>query len=236
LNNLGRSDAVRSVGLVILNKNDAESLNIVLNEIDFGLFDFILGIDGNSSDHSLNIFKKHKIDCIKDIPGGRGGAIKYAISNLIIDYLIFLSSDGEEDPKDLVKIKEALLGGASLVIASRMKSNSGFKSDHNIFYIHRKFFLWFISYSIKLLFGGNIKDCWNGYRGVERCKALDMNLNAQNFLLEAQMTIKFLKKDLHIVEIPTKERARYHGHSQNPALISGWGHILLLVREFFEKE
>jgi len=222
--------------LVVLNRNDADSLNLVLKETDFTKFDYVLGIDGDSTDDSIAVFKKHGIKCLRGIPGGRGGAIKYAINNLTYDFAIFMSSDGEEDPADLPTMIEELNSGADLVIASRIGSaGSGFKSDHNFLYIHRKIFLYFISKMIHLLFGGNVKDCWNGYRGLATKKARALNLDVSNFLLEAQMTIRFLKKGFVVREIPTIERPRYFGASQNPAFSSGWGHLVLLFKEFFEE-
>jgi glycosyltransferase involved in cell wall biosynthesis len=223
--------------LVILNKNDASSLDLVLKETDLDSFDRVLGIDGNSTDNSVEVFKKYGIECISNIPGGRGGAIKYAINNVMNDFIIFLSSDGEENPVELSKIMDELRYGADLVIASRMsKDSSGFKSDHNILYIHRKLFLLFISTMIQVLFGGKIKDCWNGYRGLAVAKAKGLNLDANDFLLEAQMTIRFLKSGFVVREVPTVERPRYFGESQNPAISSGWGHLVLLYNEFFDRK
>ena len=114
-----------------------------------------------------------------------------------------------------------------------MLKDSSFKSDHNYFYIHRKIFLFIISFMVKFLFGGDIKDCWNGYRGLNTKAANNLNLNESDFLLEAQMTIKFLKRGYIVKEVPTVERPRYFGESQNPIFLSGWGHIFLLIKEFF---
>ena len=225
----------KTFALVILNKNDAPSLKILIKEINTSDFDYVIGIAGNSTDDSTQVFKNNAIPFLDKIPGGRGGAIKYAIKNLNYDYLIFLSSDGEEDPSDLNKIKIALLKGADLVIASRLGKESGFKSDHNILYIHRKLFLFFITKMVNFLFNGNLKDCWNGYRGLSTKKARMLNLNCDNFLVEAQMTIQFLKRKFIVKEISTIERKRYFGESQNPALASGWGHIVLLIKEFFTR-
>jgi len=117
-----------------------------------------------------------------------------------------------------------------------MKKKSGFKSDYNIFYLHRKLFLYFISKMINFLFEGNIKDCWNGYRGLDTIKAREINLVQNDFLLEAEMTIKFLKRGYAVKEFSTIERVRYFGKSQNPALTSGWGHIVLLFKEYYRKD
>lgn len=227
----------KKFALVVLNKNDAKSLDLVLKETDLTMFDYVLGIDGNSTDNSSVIFKNHGVECLQNIPGGRGGAIKYAINNLEQDFIVFLSSDGEENPAELPNMIRELRSGADLVIASRVgRAGSGFKSDHNILYIHRKLFLYFISKMIQFLFGGNVQDCWNGYRGLAVSKAKSLDLDANDFLLEAQMTIRFLKKGFVVCEVPTVERPRYFGASQNPAISSGWGHLVLLYAEFFKKE
>lgn len=226
-----------NTALVILNKNDSACLKLQLKEIDFSLFSHVFAIDGDSIDDSLKILKKFKIETYDGIPGGRGGAIKFAINNLKGNFssIIFLSSDGEENPKDLRLIKSKLDQGYDLVIASRMINKSSFKSSHNFFYIHRKIFLWFITSLINILFKGNIRDCWNGYRGINLKSARKLNLDQNDFLLEAQMTIQFLKHNFKIIEIPTVERKRFDGKSQNPAIASGWRHIILLINEYFKK-
>ena len=226
-----------TVELVILNKNDAESLELVLSELDASCVDQVYAIDGGSADHSLDVFNRFGVQVVENVSGGRGGAIKYAIKSSKADWLIFLSSDGEENPADLPNFVKAFADGNDLVIASRMADgSSGFKSDHEIKYLHRKVFLWLISRSIMILFGGKIHDCWNGYRGMNVKKAKTLTLTANDFLLEAQLTIQFLKHKYKVCEFPTIERKRYFGGSQNPALVSGWGHIALLLTEFFRKD
>jgi glycosyltransferase involved in cell wall biosynthesis len=227
---------METVALVILNKNDGPSLEKLLDEIDYTIFDKVVAIDGDSKDNSLEILDKHHIQTYKGISGGRGGALIYAFNHINSDFVIFLSSDGEENPADLPKIKEYLLSGYDLVIASRvMDSTSGFKSDHNILYFHRKLYLFIISRAIAILFGGKIKDCWNGYRGMSVQKAKNLNFDASNFLIEAQITIRFLVGEFKVMEFPTIERERYFGDSQNPIVTSGLGHITLLFKEYIRK-
>lgn len=223
--------------LVILNKNESSSLSSVIDEIDRDLFEKIICYDGQSDDHSINILEEKNIPYIIYNKGGRGGSIRHSIKNLNYDFIVFLSSDGEENPSQLKEILNSLYQGNDLVIASRMmEENSGFKSDHNFFYIHRKLFLKFITFLINFLFKGRIKDCWNGYRGVRREAALKMDLKQNYFLLEAEMTIRALKNDFKISEVPTKERKRNHGKSQNPIISSGFMHLILILKEFIAKK
>jgi hypothetical protein len=55
-------------------------------------------------------------------------------------------------------------------------------------------------------------------------------------MVEAQQTIRFLKKGYRIVEFPTHEGARIAGQSSNPIFKSGWGHLAMLYDEKFGKD
>jgi hypothetical protein len=223
--------------LCILNRNDAAALELLLPELSGYVFADMYAIDGMSVDNSIDLFQKNNIVAHVQKSNGRGAAILQGLALCKTKYIIFFSSDGEEDPADLPIMANALTKGSDLVIASRLMGNgSGFKSDHNIHFYHRKLFLKFITFTINKLFNGNIIDCWNGFRGMDVSKAKALNLDAENFLIEAQITIRFLKMKGQIVEIPTKERKRLSGSSQNPVLISGFGHLKLIFNEIFRKK
>lgn len=225
------------VTLCILNRNDASSLALLLPELAEYNFDCVFALDGFSTDNSVQLLNEHGIHVYRQDTIGRGSAILQALNLCDTRYIIFLSSDGEEDPKDMPNIYHRLKSGSDLVIASRvLDSTSGFKSDHNVLYYHRKLFLNFITYLINKLFDGRLTDCWNGYRGMRTESALNLKFDAPNFLIEAQTTIRFLKAGLTVSEIPTIERRRFHGRSQNPVFKSGFGHLKLIFTEYFDRK
>lgn len=224
------------ITLCILNRNDGESLKKLIPETPLSVFAEVFAIDANSTDNSVDIFKMFGVPVFLQQTLGRGSAIVQALNICATKYIIFFSSDGEEDPNTLHLIAENLINGSDLVIASRLhKSNSGFKSDHNRLYIHRKIYLKFITFLINSLFGGNVLDCWNGFRGMEVSKAKLLNFDAKNFLIEAQTTIRFISAGHTITEVPTVERPRLHGSSQNPILSSGFGHLVLIFKEYLKR-
>jgi len=93
----------------------------VLTQVDSGAFDVVYGIDGGSSDGTLDVYSKNGVEVISQSKRGRGEAFLEAFRKIKADAYIFFSPDGNEDPDDLPKFSKALKNeGADLVIASRM--------------------------------------------------------------------------------------------------------------------
>lgn len=217
----------------MLNKNDGKSLETLKEKIKKIKKDFnIVLVDSNSTDNSHKIAKEINMKIINLNNLSRGECIKECINIFKnqFDYIVFTSSDGEEDLDDLYKFGPLFAKGADMVIASRLMRGGYFKSDRNIFWFHRKLYLIFITFIINFFFGGKLKDCWNGYRGF-RLKCFDhINIEEKFYLTEAETSIKFLKKNFLILEFPTKENPRKFGKSSNPIIQSGLGHIILIIK------
>ena len=163
----------------------------------------------------------------------RGESIKECINKFKKDfeYIIFTSSDGEENLDDISYFKKYFSEGADLVIGSRLKDGGKFKSDSELKWIHRKLYLKFITYLINTFFNGKLTDCWNGFRGFKMKCFENIKLTETNYLVEAETTIKFLKKGYIVREFPTIEYPRKYGNSSNSIINSGFGHLKLLLKE-----
>ena len=196
-------------------------------------------MDGNSKDNSHRIAREIGLDILNFKTLSRGEAIVKCINDFKkkFDYIIFTSSDGEENYDDIYKFKKYFKSGADLVIASRLMPGGFFKSDTDIRWLHRKIYLKIITFFINFLFDGNIKDCWNGFRGFRLSCFKNNNLiiREKKYLVEAETTIIFLKNKLRIFEFPTKEFPRKYGESSNSIFQSGIGHIILIFKKFFFK-
>lgn len=224
-----------SVTLAIINKNDMVGAKNVIPIINRDLFNFIFVIDGGSEDGSQDYFKSENIVCHEVKNGGRGGAMRYAAKICETDYIVYLSTDGEENPDDLANFINLFKKGADMVIASRTMKGSFHKAQSKITYYHRLLFLKFITKLINIFFHGNLTDCWNGYRGFKIKNLRSTNIDAEDFMIEAQQTIRFLKRGYKISEFPTHEGDRIGGYSTNPILKSGIGHLWILYDEKYGK-
>ena len=80
----------------------------------------ILVCDNNSTDNSVNICKKNKVDYLICKERGQGAALKAGINKSKTEYLAMLDSDGSYDERDLPKMLD-LLKDYDLVVGNRFK-------------------------------------------------------------------------------------------------------------------
>ena len=95
--------------LIITTKNEIQGVTVLWPIIPFEAFEEVLVIDLHSSDGTREFIKRAGI-CIVDqeIPG-RGEAIRLACRVAGGDALVFFAPDGNEDPNDLVKLRDLIL-------------------------------------------------------------------------------------------------------------------------------
>ncbi len=226
-------------GLVLLNKNEEISLASLLPQINQNLFSSVFCVDGNSRDSSQELIRSYGIPILIQTSTGRGNAFKIAFeeaSKQDLDALVFLSTDGNENPHDLSRHLALLSSGADLTIASRMMRESFNEEDNSLFRPRKwanKLFMW----CIYLAFAkGQIRitDPINGYRAIRREVWTDLNLDAEGFDIEFQMSIRAYKARLRVSEFPTIEGPRIGGKSGATAIKTTKRLISIFVRELFK--
>ena len=206
------------IGLALLNRDEITALPFILPQIDTSLFEEIFCIDGNSIDGSPELIRESGIRVLTQTAKGRGNAFSMGFEEakkLKLDALVFLSTDGNEDPKDLKRHVQALENGADISIASRMMKGSINEEDGNFFKPRKwanKFFMWIIYFSFAK---GQVRitDPINGYRGVLTKSWNVMQLSAREFDIEYQMSARAYKLRLRVLEFPTVEAPRIGGQS-----------------------
>ena len=221
--------------LVILNKDDLVGFKYVYSLINKKDFFEVFVVDGDSKDGSVDYFIKKKIKYKILKKGGRGAAMRYALQNCKTKFIIFLSSDGEENPNDLKTMQNLLMKGNDLVIGSRVINIKSHKSFYNRSFIHRLIFLKIITFFVNLFFKGSLTDSWNGYRGFKTKKLKKIKSLANDHLIELEQSIKFLKKKFKITEFPTVEKNRVGGVSKIPIFMTSFLMIILIIKELIKK-
>jgi glycosyltransferase involved in cell wall biosynthesis len=186
-------------------------------------FDQLVAIDGGSIDGTAEYYRERAIQVIGQSRRGRGDAFLLAFEQVNADGYIFFSPDGNEDAQDLPKFKPLLESGADLVIASRMMRGAVNEEDIHLLK-PRKWANNSLNLMANVLFrkvGPFVTDSINGYRAVSRRAAEELKLNALDYTIEYQMTIRALKKRMAIVEFPTREGPRVAGVTGAPSLPTG---------------
>jgi glycosyltransferase involved in cell wall biosynthesis len=196
-------------------------------------FDQLFAIDGGSNDGTVEYYRAHGVPVIGQSRRGRGDAFLLAFQRVEADAYIFFSPDGNEDIQDLPKFRPLLQDGADLVIASRMMRGAVNEEDIHLLKPRK-----WANNALNLLANGLFRkvgpfvtDSINGYRAINRRAAQELKLDALDYTIEYQMTIRALKKQMAIVEFPTREGQRVAGVSGASSFPTGIRFLDRLWRE-----
>lgn len=225
------------IALCLLTRNERDCLEIMFPRLpapgpDAG-FDSLHAIDGGSTDGTLEFFAEHGVSVIGQSDRGRGHAFQLAFREIEADAFIFFSPDGNEDPADLPRFRPLLEAGADIVIASRMMAGARNEEDDQVLRL-RKWANNAFNLMANLAFrrsGPFITDTINGYRAITAKAAGVLALDAPDYTIEYQMSMRGLKRRLNIVEFPTYEGDRVAGDTQAHAIPTGLRFIRAFWRE-----
>jgi glycosyltransferase involved in cell wall biosynthesis len=223
--------------LCILTRNELPCVEVVFPRIpapsrDAG-FDEVVVIDGGSTDGTVEYFQGHGIRVLGQSRRGRGQAFLMAFEQLEADAYIFFSPDGNEDSEDLARFRPLLEGGYDLVIASRMCAGARNEEDGQ-FLRPRKWANNLFNLMANLAFrrsGNYVSDSINGYRAITRAAARRLALDAHDYTIEYQMTMRALRARLRITEFPTIEHPRVAGETQARSIPTGLRFLRAFWRE-----
>lgn len=219
--------------LVILTRNEIDGLRAIFPKIDLKSADEVIAIDYKSTDGSKEFLAQQKgVRLINQEKSGRGEAMRMASAEAKGDYLCFFGPDGNEDPTDTGRLLEKAAEGYDLVVASRFMKESRNEEDDQFF----KWRAWAnqaFTLLANLFFGGRMSDTINGYRVVKKTSFDRLNLDAEGYAIEYQMSIRAKKAKMRIAEIPTYEGNRVGGVSDAKSIPVGLNILKALIKEIF---
>jgi hypothetical protein len=222
--------------LLTIARNEIENIKHLICEIEkvcsINSLDLFF-VDGNSKDGTQEFLESKNIICIQQSLPGRGGAILSAFKSLDkYDAYILFSPDGNENIQDIPLFIQYLKEGNDLVIASRMLENARNEEDDQIIK-PRKWANNAFNLLVNILFnrGDFVSDSINGYRAITKIALNAIKIDACDYTIEYQMTIRCMKKHLKIKEFPTIEGNRIFGTTGAPSIPTGLAFIKRLISE-----
>ena len=216
--------------LIILTFNEIEGVKAVFDKIPLDKFDECLVIDYQSKDGTAEFLEEKGLRVIPQVKRGRGEAFRMGIEFSSGDILIFFSPDGNEDPKDTVRLKEVIEEGYDMAIASRFLLQSRNDESGKLFPM-RAWGNRFFTVLVNIIFGGKLSDSINGFRAVRKDKFKELKVDAEGFCIEYQMSMRAMKLKQKIKEIPTTEGERIGGKSTAGSFSTGTKFIKLILKE-----
>jgi len=197
--------------LVLLSYNEIDALKLLHDWIPFDSADEVFAIDPGSTDGTLEFYKKKGIKYHLQKELGRGKAFVEALKHAKGKNIVFFSTDGNEDPKDIPKLFHYLEKGYDLVIAGRFIHKDSKSDDSDDPLRIRKACNIMCSGLANIIWNTGAYDAINGFRGLKKDAMIRMNLDAPKHEIEYQTTIRAAKLGMKIKEIPTHELERLGG-------------------------
>ena len=168
----------------------------------------LIVVDDFSTDNTRDILKRLNDKTVKVLYHkknmGKGAAIRTAIAHSTGDIIAIQDADLEYEPANIVKLLQPILNGnADVVYGSRFlgKKLSLFGSGKTMYPHH-----WIgnrgLTLITNILYFTSITDMETGYKVFKREVIKNINLKANRFDFEPEITAKILKKGYKIKEVP----------------------------------
>lgn len=172
----------------------------------------IIAVDDCSRDDSVAILEKFASEkfCVvrHELNRGKGAAVRTALAHATGDYVIIQDADNELDPNDIPRLLEPIKRGDSQVVYGardlRVQSRSNWLGNK------------LLTLATNLLFGIWITDMETCYKVMPTALMRSLNLEANRFDIEPEITAKLARAGHKISEVPISYHPRIVDKKMRP--------------------
>jgi len=218
----------KKISLIIPTKNEVESLNSVLEELEGNnLVDEILVVVDRPEDNSIPIAKKFNCKIIIQNNKGFGSAIIEGFKHAKNDYGCIFNADYSFHPKYFQElINES--NKSSFIFGTRYKGESGSADDDIVTFVGNRCF----SFITKFILGINLTDILYTFVLCDVKKFNSINFKSFDFRLCIELPVLVHKNNFSYSEISMFERKRYAGKKKVNVIKDGFLILIEILKSF----
>lgn len=197
-----------AISIIIPVFNERATLQKIVKQIEdvpLSLHQEIILVDDGSTDGTrelLKTFEKKYTILYHNYNQGKGAAFRTGLEKATGDIILIQDADLEYDPQDYASLLVPILQGkAKVVYGSRVLGKRRFEQRHKRYFWY---YLgnWGLSLIAFFLYFRWITDISACYKAMDREVLNKVNLKAQGFEIDAEITAKILKLGYAIKEVP----------------------------------
>ena len=190
----------------------------------------VIVVDDGSTDGTAALvepWRERGVVLVRQRHRGKGAAVRAAIPHVDGDVAVIQDADLEYDPAEVPELIEPIRRGvADVVYGSRL---SGGRPQ-------RAYLFWhlvgnrFLSLLANVLFNTTLSDVNTGYKAMRSDVLRSLDLRADDFAIELEITAKVCKRKLRIYELPISYYGRTYAEGKKITWRDGFRAIWVLLR------
>ncbi len=197
-----------------------------------GKREIIVVDDGSTDNTSKLLLSIPEIRVITNkVNRGKGYSLRCGFEKAKGKIVLIQDADLEYDPRDHLRLIEKLNSDRIDVVYGSRFLEGKHKPRYTLFYFGNIF----LSYLTRILFQKEITDMETGYKAFKRKVLNDLDLSAERFDFEPEITCKLIKKGYTIVEVPISYQSRSFAEGKKIGISDGIRAIYVLLKLYFVK-
>src|SRR6478672_3629220 len=189
----------------------------------------IIVVDDGSTDGSVDVLHQLNDSTVRVVTHttnrGKGAAVRTGFAHSTGDLILIQDADLEYDPEDWPKLLAPVLRGNAIVVYG-----SRFTGERrNMLFLH-----WvgnrFLSLVTNVLYNTTLSDMETCYKLIARSVLEELDLRADRFDIEPEITAKILRRHIRIYEVPISYAGREFDEGKKISWRDGFAALYMLLR------